>query len=350
MLTVENISRKFRNFSLEDISFSVSDGEYYILLGPSGSGKTMVLEIMAGLVRPDSGKILVDHVDISGLRIQKRPFGIVFQDYSIFPHLTVWQNIAYSLHSSRIATREIQKQVTRIAEELELTEHLDRMPSGLSGGELQRVAMARTLVRKPRFLLLDEPLASLDIRLRHDLRRLLKNLNSAGQTIIHVTHDYEEAILLAGMVGVIHEGRMIQTGTAAEVFRHPKSEFVARFTGIRNYFRIVLKNEDGKQFGYLENRIKFRIVSGQAEGTGYALISSEDILVSNARLESSATNNFMGPIKEINPVPYGFELLIEAEVPLYVRITRESFENLGLAEGKLVWASFKANSVRYVPE
>jgi ABC-type Fe3+/spermidine/putrescine transport system ATPase subunit len=350
MLTVENISRKFRNFSLENISFSVDDGEYYILLGPSGSGKTILLEILAGLTRADKGKILVDDIDISRVKIQKRPFGIVFQDYSIFPHLTVWKNIAYSLHYLRLTTREIQKRIMSIAEKLELTEHLDRMPTGLSGGELQRVAMARTLVRRPRFLLLDEPLASLDIRLRHDLRRLLKNLNSAGQTIIHVTHDYEEAILLADMVGVIHQGRMIQTGTATDVFRHPKSEFVARFTGIRNYFRIVLKNEDGKQFGYLENKVKFRMVVERDEGNGYALISSEDILVSNARLESSATNNFMGSIKEINPVPYGFELLIEAEVPLYVRITRESFENLGLGEGKLVWASFKANSIRFVSD
>ena len=246
MLDVQHIEKVYQDFSLKDISFQVEDGDYFVILGPSGAGKTQILEILAGLILPDEGKIMLDDREITYRKIQKRPFGLVFQDLAIFPHLSVRDNIRYPLRSGRTGRKEMDELTATIAASTEISHLLERRPSSLSGGELQRVALARTLMRKPRYLLLDEPLASLDVSLRQGLRSLLKRLNTEGQTIIHVTHDYEEAMVLAGKVAVLDQGRIIQSGPADQVFHHPESEFMARFTGVKNYF--VRNNIHGIMF------------------------------------------------------------------------------------------------------
>ena len=211
-----------------------------------------------------------------------------------------------------------------------------------------RVALARTLIRKPKYLLLDEPLASLDVSLRQGLRSLLKKINSGGQTIIHVTHDYEEALVLANKVAVMHQGKIVQMGPASEVFHKPGSEFVARFTGIKNYFPAKLYREEERQYGELENGTVVRLNTEEPEGKGFVLLRGEDIFISLNDLPTSATNQFKGIIKEISPSIFGFEVLVDTGTVFYARITRESVQNLGLHEGKEVWISFKASNVRFV--
>jgi len=348
MLELKNITKAYPDFKLEDISFGVEDGDYYVLLGPSGAGKTQILEMLAGLVDPDDGTILVDGEEINGWKIQSRPFGLVFQDYAVFPHLNVRDNISYAIRNKGFGRKKVQEMVEGKAAELEISHLLDRKPKTLSGGELQRVALARTLIRKPKYLLLDEPLASLDVSLRQGLRSLLKKINLEGQTIIHVTHDYEEALVLANKIAVMHQGKIIQQGLADEVFHQPGSEFVARFTGIRNFFPARLYREMDRQYGELENGLVLRLNSEEPEGKGFVLLRGEDIFISLNDLPTSATNQFNGTIEEISPSPFGFEILVNTGTLFYARITRESLQNLSLRTGKEVWISFKAANVRFV--
>jgi molybdopterin-binding protein len=348
MLEINNIIKAYADFKLDDISFRVEDGDHFTILGPSGAGKTQILEILAGLVEPDEGSIIVDEKDITGWNIQTRPFGLVFQDYAIFPHMSVRDNICYPIRHNRSGKKEVLSKVMAQAEAMEISHLLDRMPRTLSGGELQRVALARTLIRQPKCLLLDEPLASLDVSLRQGLRSLLKNINSKGQTIIHVTHDYEEALVLASKVAVINQGKIVQIGTAEEVFHNPGSEFVARFTGVKNYFPARLFREQDRQYGELANGQVIRLNTEEPEGKGFVILRGEDIFISLENLPTSATNQMRGQIIEISPSPFGFEILIDTGTRFYALITRESLQNLALRIGKEVWISFKASNVKFV--
>src|SRR5450759_2573688 len=185
MLKLTDINRRLGDFALKDINLEVSDGQYYVLLGRSGAGKTQLLELIAGLEHPDKGTIILDNEDITTRRIQDRKVGIVFQDYAVFPHMTVFGNIAYPLKARKEDRKSIVEKVENAASAMNIKHILERNTEKLSGGELQRVALARTLITSPRLLLLDEPLSSLDTSLKDDLKSLLRNLNKAGQTIIH---------------------------------------------------------------------------------------------------------------------------------------------------------------------
>ena len=348
MLEIRNIIKNYPDFKLDDISFQVNDGDYFAILGPSGAGKTQILEILAGLVEPDEGGIYIDDKEITEMKIQRRPFGLVFQDHAIFPHLSVRENIGFGIKHKGFGRKELDSRVEAQAKAVEIGHLLDRSPKTLSGGELQRVALARTLIRRPRYLLLDEPLASLDVSLRQGLRSLLKKINLAGQTIIHVTHDYEEALVLAGKVAVINQGKIVQLGLADEVFHQPGSEFVARFAGIRNFFPARLYREQDRQYGELDNGMVIRLNTEEPEGRGFVLLRGEDIFISMNDLPTSATNQFHGVIRDISPSIYGFEILVDAGTLFYARITRESVQNMALREGLEVWISFKAANVRFV--
>ncbi len=347
MLEIKDLSVHAGDFSLKDLSFIVESGDYFILLGKSGAGKSILLETIAGLIRPASGSVKLNGVEISGQKIQNRGIGLVFQDYAIFPHLTVRENIAYSLHGTPYSTEEKKEMILAIAEKVGISGLLGRKPSTLSGGELQRAALARTLIQKPAVLLLDEPLSSLDAQLRTDLRSLLRSLNRSGQTIIHVSHDYEEAISLGNRIAVIHNGMILQCGSPAEVFHHPRSEFVAHFTGAKNFFRAVIVQEGDAYYGVVNKTVRIRlgIVPGKE---GFLLIRSEDILLSNSRSETSATNNFEGHVREIIPSRHGAEVLVDIGIPLYAMITQDSLVNLDISEGKKILVSFKASAVRFI--
>ena len=348
MLKIQNISKNYEGFALKEISFEVEQGDYFMILGESGAGKSMVLETIAGLVSPDSGKILLDNKDITYQKIHDRRIGLVFQDYAVFPHLSVKANLEYPLHGSTMSHLQKKEQINKIAERTGIGYILNRKPSTLSGGELQRVALARTLMQIPRVLLLDEPLASLDSRMRSGLRSLLRRLNREGQTIIHVTHDYEEALSLGNRIAVMHKGRILQSGIPEVVFRNPRSEFVAHFTGARNFIRVELERENGKVFAIEKSGIRIALASEELTSSGFLLIRGEEILVSNDRLDSSAINNFQGVVHEIIPHKAGFELQIDIGFDLYAIITGVSLKHLDIRTGKKVWVTFKASAVRFI--
>lgn len=348
MLDLHDISVTFANFSLKSINISVKEGDYFILLGVSGAGKSMVLETIAGLLHPDKGSVFLDGKDITYEKIQKRRIGLVFQDHAIFPHMSVKENIAYSLHGRNESSSEKKNKIHKIAEEIGISKFLSRKPSTLSGGELQRVALARTLIQEPKVLLLDEPLASMDIQLRSGLRGLLRSLNRNGQTIIHVTHDYEEALSLGAMIAVIHNGEILQTGTPMEVFQQPKSEFVAHFTGAKNFFRVKTLKEPDFTTAIVNDKIAIHLPVEPDDDGGYIIIREEDIILSHQRIDSSAVNNFKGTVVDMIPSRSGMEIIIDIGILIHAIITMESMNRLEITEGTLLWISFKATAIRFI--
>jgi ABC-type Fe3+/spermidine/putrescine transport system ATPase subunit len=351
MLKVEGLSKEFKEFAICDITFEVNKGDYFMLLGPSGAGKSMILEIIAGIVKPDNGQIWINGVDVTKASIGKRSVGLVFQDLAVFPNMSVSQNIGYPLRRKGVKKIDEQRKVFEIADKLSISNLLDRNPASLSGGELQRVALARTLALEPTVLLLDEPLSSVDVQLRSGLMALLRNLNREGQTILHVTHDYDEAISLGSHVAVVNSGTIVQTGTPVDVFRNPASEFVANFSGIKNFFQgsISEKTEHGLK-GFSINGLKVWLYSDKVESNGFVCFSENAVSVSIDKPEHSALNTFQGIIVDIFPQKHGFEIWVDIGIRVAALVTWESVEKLGLKTDKKVWISVKANSVRFIPK
>lgn len=235
MLSIQNLTKKYDEFLLDDISLEIGQGEYFVLLGTSGAGKTILFETIAGIISPDSGRIIFGGKDITHDPIRKRQIGLVLQDGAVFPHMTAGQNISYPLKVKRLPALKIKEKVFQLAEQMSISHLLHRKPWSLSGGELRRIAIARTLALDPKCLLLDEPLSSLDIQLQQEILDLLKNLNQSGLTILHITHNYHEAFYVAHRMAVMDKGKIIQQGTPAVISDHPESKFVADFIGIGNY-------------------------------------------------------------------------------------------------------------------
>ncbi len=346
MLELKNLSFHHRNFSLNDISFSVEEGEYFMVLGMSGAGKSMLIENIAGLSQPDSGHILLNEIQIEKFRPQNREIGLVFQDHAIFPHLTVSANIGYALKRRNLNSIQRNEMIRKIALHLHIEHLLDRRPSTLSGGELQRVALARTLIQEPKVLLLDEPMAAIDTKLKAEIRMLLRQLNREGQTIVHVTHDFDEAISLAHRVAIIQEGKIIQTGTPEDVFNSPRSEFVAHFVGIKNFFKVKLSQNETGCIGIPAEGIKIVSDKNSASAEGYMMIRGEDISVSTENITGSSINNFRGKIIDVAASRTGIEVIVDIGIPVHASVTK--LPNLNLIEGKEIWIHFEASSVTIV--
>lgn len=351
MLEIKDISIQLGDFSLSNVSLTVNQGDYLTLLGISGAGKTVLLEVLAGLVKPSGGKILWKGEDITNQKIQKRPIGLVYQDLSLFPHLSVEQNIAFPLKCKKLKKHEITDKVAELAETTGVSHLLKRYPGTLSGGEAQRVALARTLAADPEILLLDEPLANLDINLRSGLTKLLRNINRSGKTMIHVTHDFTEAATLSNKVAVIENGRLVQTGDLNEVFRHPATSFVAKFTGMKNLFPCTVSSvgtDPGLKLAIISENCEIYFVDDTDFNSGYISVHSKDIILSETAFETSAINQFQGVITETWISGSGMELVIAAGAEFVVAVSRTSFEKMQLQPGKKIWLTFKASSVMFL--
>ncbi len=233
---LDRVSRQFGEVkAVDDVSLDIPDGEFFTMLGPSGSGKTTSLRLIAGFDHPTAGRVLLHGEDVTHLPPYEREVNMVFQDYALFPHMSVGENIGYGLMIRNVPKPE---RGTRVAEMLELVRMPgleDRRPSQLSGGQRQRVALARALILRPRVLLLDEPLGALDLKLRQQMQVELKSIQEqVGITFIYVTHDQEEALAMSDRVAVFNLGRVVQIGSPAELYEHPGSAFVAGFVGVSN--------------------------------------------------------------------------------------------------------------------
>lgn len=233
------VSRHFGDVkAVDSIDMDIRGGEFFSLLGPSGSGKTTCLRLIAGFDRPTSGRILLYSQDVSNLPPYERDVNTVFQDYALFPHMTVGENIAYGLMVKKVPKAERNRRVDEMLDLVQLSGLFWRKPNQLSGGQRQRVALARALINDPKVLLLDEPLGALDLKLRQQMQVELKSLQKrVGITFIFVTHDQEEALTMSNRIAVFNQGKIEQVGTPAEIYEHPASEFVAGFVGVSNLVR-----------------------------------------------------------------------------------------------------------------
>lgn len=237
-LILDGISKSFgKHKVLDNISLTVKKGEIFSFLGPSGCGKTTLLRICAGFEEPDSGRVILNGVDITKLSPNKRQVNTVFQNYALFPNLSVFENIAFGLRVSGIKESQLNDEVGKFLELIQLTSHAHKKPDKLSGGQKQRVAIARALINKPNVLLLDEPLAALDLKLRQRMLVDLDNIHDeVGITFLYVTHDQSEAMSLSDNIAVINEGKVEQVGTPAQIYEAPRTSFVAAFIGDTNFF------------------------------------------------------------------------------------------------------------------
>lgn len=345
MLELVNITKSYPGFEIRDLSLRVEKGEYFVLLGRSGSGKSMALEIIAGLRKSDSGAVILNGKDITNLKIQDRMVGLVFQDFALFPHLSVYDNIAYPLRIKKMKRSDIEEKVKGMAWEMNISSLLNRRPDTLSGGERQRVAVSRTLVTSPEIILLDEPMASIDTPLRDDIRRLLRDLNRRGMTIMHVTHDFREAIRLAHRMGVMHNGHLVQLGTPDEIFRKPKNRFVARFAGVQNFFKIEVIKDSTTVRGRLKNGLVITLPEGDYGNDALIMIPNSDISVSHDCPEESKIIS-EGVVTEVNRAENGYEAYIESGDIFYLNLTAEAFATKPLTSGDRVWITFPEDAVR----
>ena len=250
-LELKHITKRFGKnvLAVKDISLEVHDGEFLVLLGPSGCGKTTTLRMIAGLEEVTTGRIIIDEDDITSLPPWKRNMSMIFQSYAVWPHMTVYQNIAYALKLKGMSKKEIDKTVKEVAEMTDISIYLERYPNQLSGGQRQRVAVARAVAVKPRIFLMDEPLSNLDAILRVYMRTELKEIHKKTKaTTIFVTHDQSEAMSLADRIVIMKDGEIIQSGTTDDVYHNSKNIFVANFIGMppTNFVEVTVIVKDGK--------------------------------------------------------------------------------------------------------
>jgi putative spermidine/putrescine transport system ATP-binding protein len=272
----EHVARHFGEVrAVDNVSMEVRDGEFFSMLGPSGSGKTTCLRLIAGFERPSAGRILLYGQDVSTLPPYERPVNTVFQDYALFPHMTVGENIAYGLMLKKVAKPERRKRAEEMLELVRLPGLADRKPSQLSGGQRQRVALARALINQPKVLLLDEPLGALDLKLRQQMQVELKAIQQrVGITFIFVTHDQEEALTMSDRIAVFNQGQIEQVGSPAEMYEHPATPFVAGFVGVSNLISGPLAQQitgSEERFSIRPEKIRLAPLSSQPEADQYAV-------------------------------------------------------------------------------
>ncbi len=345
MLQMKEISKDMGEFLLDEVSLDVDEGEYLVIIGPTGAGKTILLETLAGIYRPDAGRIVLNGDDITDIPPRERNICMVYQDYMLFPHLTVHDNIAFGLKTRKEPADTIEARVKESAGLFGIGHLLHRYPDTLSGGEQQRAAIARAMVMEPSVLLLDEPLSALDGQTRERLRAELKMMHSRYRTtVIHITHNFEEVFSLADRVAVMNHGKIIQIGEPDEVFRRPNSEFIANFVGVENLFRGQCCIEDHTAKVDV-NGVPIITTACSRDGDTYVMIRPEDIMIAREKVASSARNMLQGRITEISNMGTLIRLRVEAGITFTVVLTRQGFTEMKLQAGDDVWLIFKASSV-----
>ncbi len=356
MIRLENLHVRVGGFDLREISFEVPRGGYALIIGPTGSGKTTLLEAVAGHARLLAGRVFMHDDEVTHLPPERRGIGFVYQQYHLFPHLSVRENIGYGLRGSRsrTSTPRPETRVTDLADMLAIGPLLDRPVRGLSGGEQQRVALARALAPKPSILLLDEPFAAVDPATRQVLRRELRELHEReGITTLQVTHDFDEALRLGDLVAVLSEGRIAQSGTPEQVFRYPNSAFVARFVGTGNVIagrvdRIDPSSEPGPFRARFTGGTLTLDVVAEREGPMHAVIRPEDIVLSLTPHAGSARNHMEARISRLERMGPVTMVHLDVGRPLIASLTSQSVDEMALRPGMSTVVAFKATAILLV--
>jgi putative spermidine/putrescine transport system ATP-binding protein len=315
-LNVDGVTKLYGEFAaLDNVSLAVRRGEFLTLLGPSGSGKTTLLMSIAGFVQPDRGDIQLDQRSIVHLPPERRNFGMVFQGYALFPHMTVFDNVAFPLRVRKRPEAEIQEKVNAALDLVQLTSRASRYPHQLSGGQQQRVALARAMVFTPHLLLLDEPLSALDKNLRGDMQDELKRLHKrVGLTFIYVTHDQDEALSMSDRIAVMRDGRIVQHGSPSDLYDRPATTFVADFLGRSNFLRgkVEAHVPGGFVFVHQGAKVSQAIEDGNRPALGQDVVVAlrpEKIAIADG--DAFPDNVFNGVVSEWNYFGAQFRLVVD---------------------------------------
>jgi len=350
-LRIESVSKNFGDFrAVDQVSLDVAKGEIFALLGSSGCGKSTLLRMLAGFELPSAGRIVLNGVDLAGLPPYERPVNMMFQSYALFPHLTVWDNVAFGLRRDKLPKAEIAVRVDEMLRLVQLTAYAKRKPNQLSGGQQQRVALARSLAKRPQLLLLDEPLGALDRKLREDTQIELVNIiGQVGVTCVMVTHDQEEAMTMASRLAVMSEGRLLQVGSPADIYESPATRFVADFIGNVNLMegKVVVEAPDHAEIACADvvHRVAHGITGYQGEPVVVALRPEKIHLGSEPPADER--NRVQGVVKALSY--FGGYTLYHLDLPsgatLKVNVENDTRQREGApAQGDRVWAHWLPTS------
>lgn len=349
MIKIKDLHKSWKDFSLKNINLEVKNKEYLVILGPTGAGKTLLLEMIVGFHSPDSGEIWINGENVTDSPPEKRKVGFVYQDYMLFPHMTVKENVEFGLKMHGIPPAERKKATNDVLELTGLIPLRDRFPNTLSGGEQQKTALARALIIKPEVLLLDEPLSALDVNTQKKLQSELKRLHEELEiTTVHVTHNQVEAFILADRLAVMKDGAIVQTGSPEQVFHKPRDDYVARFVGFENLF-------DGEVIENQKNVAKIDIggvvIEAVTEKVGKCVVGvrPDDIIVSERLFKSSVRNTLKGTIMDFVDMDAFVSLIVSVDNSSFAAlITKRSFLEMRLKKGSEVYLSFKASAVHVI--
>jgi len=350
-IELRNVTKNFGDFMIDDVSFYAESGDYLIIFGPSGAGKSLILELIAGVHLPDSGKIFVDGIDVTYFPPEKRGLSIVYQDYMLFPHMTGYENIAYGLKVRGYSAEEIERRVNEVAEKLNIKHVLNKKPYQMSGGEQQRVAIARALVIEPKALLLDEPTSNLDISLKSSVRKMLREINDEGVTIIHVTHDIGEALSLGKNIVVIKSGKVRVASKISELIEHAtKDPEIASILGIFNVFEGIYDIKEKGPIVRVKD-VEINVLFDYEVGKKARIhIPPETISIfTKEPVDTSMLNILYGTVEDYYLHGIFVDVYIKVgAISVVSRISRNSFESLDIRPQKEVYIGFKSSSVRLI--
>ncbi|HOP66100.1 MAG TPA: ATP-binding cassette domain-containing protein [Methanoregulaceae archaeon] len=352
MIEFEDVSLTLGDFSLHQVSLAIHDGDYYVIMGPSGAGKTIILETIAGLHVPESGRVLLDGKDMRSIPPENRNIGLVYQDYSLFPHMKVEKNIAFGMRMRKIPQADIERQVRSLMKRFGIAHLAQRSPLTLSGGEQQRVAIARALAIEPGVLLLDEPLSALDPMTRELFVEELRTIHrEQALTIVQVTHSTSEASELGTRMAMIMDGRLVQEDRVEHILRSPGTNRIARFIGYENIFDGVVRScEDGLSRVETDG-VSVWAVSSAPVGQRVAFcIGADEISLYNEVMDGSALNVFPGAVTKITISGALALITIDIGIMISAVLTRRSATEMGIEAGAKVFISFKASAVHVMDE
>ncbi len=353
MVELQDVSKSFGSFTaLRHVSFEIREGEFMTFLGPSGCGKTTCLRLISGFDTPTSGRIVIGGEDVTLVPPYRRDVNQVFQSYALFPHLTIYENIAFGLRMKKVSAGDIKKRVDNVVEMTALTQFVDRKPAQMSGGQRQRVALARAIVCEPKVLLLDEPLSALDAKLRSQMRIELKHLQKRlGITFIFVTHDQEEALTMSDRVAVINGGQVEQIGTVNEIYYQPATRFVATFIGETNIVEAdVVSVEDGRPLCRVEGGLELRLKKGPQMPGEKILLSLRPEKVRLYRTSPGGENCFPGKISlEIfKGAVDDLTIVTQGGLELGALLANDGQEEMDFHEGETVIARIQPEDINVV--
>lgn len=342
MIRLESLRIELSGFTVHDIDLSIDDGEFFMLIGPTGAGKTLVLEAIAGILSITDGRILVKGRDITSLPPEARGIGIVYQDYALFPHLCVLDNITYGLRYHRKDNIASEKWMKWLLDQLGLMPLAERSVKNLSGGERQRVAIARALAVNPSVLLLDEPLSALDPNFREEIREVLKHLHrEVGITFLMVTHDFAEALFLGERMAVINQGKLEQTGPVVDVFQRPATPFVAEFVGMKNIFPAVF-NEGTAHI----EEIALKVEAAPSKGHGHIAIRPEDIVIKKEAVSNDGLNLLEAEVLNITQRGPYYEVSAKAgKIVFQTMLSKSDLIEMTVKEAREVYLAIRTSDI-----